>query len=118
MEKIYILIIGILIGAIPTGFLTASIYSDVSAEDWYYMTIIDLKEKGIIENYQGGSYDSESNISRAELAMIIDSLMEVTRAGCVYADRFYFDDDVISRTDALEYSCQNGKVEKIMWDEF
>ncbi|MFA4852104.1 MAG: S-layer homology domain-containing protein [Candidatus Gracilibacteria bacterium] len=118
MKKLHILFLGILLGAIPTAFATASLFSDVNEGDWYYDAVVNLQEKGIIEGYEDDTYKPASDVNRAELAVIIDRLMEVTRGGCIYEDKFYFNGDIISETDVEEYSCQNGIVEGVTWDEF
>lgn len=96
MKKIHILILGILLGAIPTAFAATTTFSDVSEGSWYYEAVQSLTDLGIIEGYGDGTYQPANNVNRAEMAVMMDRLVDTLRDNaCVYEEKIYFEGDQI-----------------------
>ena len=50
MKKIILaLVVGVIIGAIPSVFAIAKLFSDVDQNQWYADAVYSLTEKGVIE---------------------------------------------------------------------
>ena len=76
MKKIILaLLIGIMIGAIPSAFAIAKLFSDVDQNQWYSDAVYSLTENGIIEGYDDDTYRPSNNVNRAELAVMLDRLL-------------------------------------------
>ncbi len=52
------------------------IFFDVPANSWYSDSVYSLAEKGIIEGYADGTYKPENFVNRAELAVMLNRLID------------------------------------------
>ena len=76
MKKILLaLTIGIIIGAIPSAFAVAKLFSDVNEGQWYSDAVYNLTEKSIIEGYEDNTFKPSNNVNRAELTVMLDRLL-------------------------------------------
>jgi hypothetical protein len=74
----------ILIGAIlgsTVAFAASKVFSDVPANEWYTSAVNSLSEKGIIAGYPDNTFRPTKNINRAELAVMLDRLIEYMESG-------------------------------------
>jgi len=76
MKKMLPLILGIVIGTVPTVFAVTVLFTDVPEAEWYAESVYNLQEKGIIEGYSDGTYQPSANVNRAELATMLDRLTD------------------------------------------
>lgn len=81
MKKLPLFVIGILVGAVPTAFAAATLFSDVDDSEWYYEAVANLEEKGIIQGYPDNTYKPSSYVNRAELAVTLDRLITYIESG-------------------------------------
>lgn len=56
-------------------------FSDVEPGSWYESAVQNLTGKNIIEGYADGTYRPDDNINRAELAVMMDRLLEHVETG-------------------------------------
>ncbi len=81
MKKTILLIsLGILITSTVT-YAATTFFSDVPEDTWYTAAVKDLTEKGIIEGYEDGTYRPEQDVSRAELAVMLNRLDQHVTTG-------------------------------------
>ena len=69
---------GIIVGLalVPMGMQAAiTLFHDVSADDWFGPAVSRLREHGIVNGYQDGTFQPHREVSRAELAVIIDRVL-------------------------------------------
>ncbi len=50
----------------------ATRFSDVSMQDWFYNSVTELTEEGVIKGYKDSTFKASNSVNRAELAVIID----------------------------------------------
>ncbi|MFA4852105.1 MAG: S-layer homology domain-containing protein [Candidatus Gracilibacteria bacterium] len=81
MKKLTLFVAGILVGAVPTAFAAATLFSDVDDSAWYYEAVASLEEKGIIQGYSDDTYKPSSYVNRAELAVTLDRLISYIEDG-------------------------------------
>lgn len=80
MKKIiFLTLAGLIIGSIGTAFALSQLFSDVPENEWYANAINSLSEKEIVVGYEDGTFRPANNINRAELAVILDRLLEHER---------------------------------------
>ncbi len=85
MKKSLILVlVGVLLGS-TVAFAAAKFFSDVPADAWYSDSVATLSDKGIIEGYPDGTFGPTRNVNRAELAVILDRMIEYMETGEVGA---------------------------------
>jgi len=76
MKKIILaLVVGVMIGAIPSVFAIAKLFSDVDQNQWYSDAVYSLTENGIIEGYDDDTFRPSNSVNRAELAVMLDRLL-------------------------------------------
>ncbi len=51
-------------------------FADVAGEAWYYNYVIAAAQSGLINGYEDGTFRPDSNISRQEMAVIIDRMIK------------------------------------------
>ena len=69
---------GIVVGLalVPMGMQAAiTLFRDVNPDDWYGPAVSRLQEHGIVNGYQDGTFQPHREVSRAELAVIIDRVL-------------------------------------------
>lgn len=81
MKHFPLFVVGILVGAVPTAFAAATLFSDVDDSEWYYEAVASLEEKGIIQGYPDNTYKPSSYVNRAELAVTLDRLISYIENG-------------------------------------
>lgn len=81
-KTLMLILVGIILGSSAT-FATSKIFSDVSADSWYADAVNNLSNKNILNGYPNGTFGPDQNVNRAELAVIIDRLMEYNQNGFV-----------------------------------
>lgn len=85
MKKSLVLVLcGVLIGSSVT-FAAGKIFPDVPADSFYADAVANLSEKGIINGYPDGTFGPGNSVNRAELAVILDRMLEYTETGKVTA---------------------------------
>ncbi len=76
MKKTFTLIlIGAVLGS-TVAFAASKVFSDVPANTWYTDAVNSLSSKGIINGYSDGTFSPTKNVNRAELAVMLDRLIE------------------------------------------
>lgn len=55
----------------------SNVFSDVKPGEWYFDSVNSLAEKGILKGYDDGKFRPGNYINRAELAMVIDNLLNI-----------------------------------------
>ncbi|PIQ79801.1 hypothetical protein COV81_00790 [Candidatus Peregrinibacteria bacterium CG11_big_fil_rev_8_21_14_0_20_41_10] len=58
-------------------------FSDVAENMWYTNAVERLSQKGIITGYADGTFGPNKNVNRAELAVMLDRLIQYTETGTV-----------------------------------
>lgn len=99
MKKVLLsFLAGVLIILIPSALALSTMFSDVSEDEWYSGAVTSLSDKSIIEGYEDGTFRPTENVNRAELAVIIDRLIDYDYRmdiNCdklsAYQDYFWFD---------------------------
>jgi len=61
---------------IPTSFAINYVFTDQESfkDSWFEKSVLKLNDQGIINGYKDGSFKPNNNVTRAELAVIIDRL--------------------------------------------
>jgi hypothetical protein len=72
MKKLYLLIIGILIGMSSTAFAAYSIFPDVQPGSYYYDAVQSVANKGLVTGYGNGYFGPNDNLTRAQIAVIME----------------------------------------------
>lgn len=52
-----------------------SVFSDVKEEDWYYNTVTEMAQRGILSGYSDGSFRPNASITTAEFTSVIGRIM-------------------------------------------
>lgn len=111
MKKLHILLLGILLGSIPTAFATVVMFSDISSDSWYADAVNNLTELGIVQGYEDSTYKPSNNVNRAELAVMMDRLVDTIKNNtCVDGENIYFEGDEITEGDQAGCSCYDGEI--------
>lgn len=117
-KTLLLIVIGAILGS-TVGFAGSKLFPDVDENAWYADAVASLSEKGIIEGYPDGTFGPNNNVNRAELAVVMDRLLqyietcEVASDDDVTADDDVSDDDVDSDTTALD-SCDDIESIKLL----
>lgn len=83
MKKTFALIFtGVLLGS-TVAFAAVKLFSDVPSNTWYSEAVASLADKGIIAGYPDGTFGPTKNVNRAELAVMLDRLIEYIETGGV-----------------------------------
>lgn len=83
MKKTLVLVFaGILLGS-TVAFAAVKVFSDVPSNTWYSEAVGRLADKGIIAGYPDGTFGPTKNVNRAELAVMLDRVIEYTETGSV-----------------------------------
>ncbi len=83
MKKTFALIfIGVLLGS-TLAFASVKMFSDVPNNTWYSESVGSLADKGIVSGYKDGTFGPGKNVSRAELAVMLDRTIEYIENGAV-----------------------------------
>ena len=83
MKKI---LTGFLIGSLfgtSVTFASTHFFTDIPANVWFSSAVESLSNKGIISGYPNGTFGPTNNVNRAELAVILDRLLEYVETGQV-----------------------------------
>ena len=67
---------GLLLGTTTSAYAIASYYDDVSTTDWFYHEVTSLSDKGIVNGFDDGTFKPYKNVTRAELAVMMDRLIK------------------------------------------
>lgn len=114
MKKLPWILLGVAFTAIPAAIAATVIFSDISEDDWYYDAVESLYRKGIVEGYEDDTYQPANNVNRAEMAVILDRLIEYLGDSCVEDGEFYLPGEgyeVGSETTGWTgYECQDGEI--------
>ncbi len=78
MKKSYILIIGILLGVSTTAFASFSLFPDVDSGAYYADAVEDAYNKGLITGYDNGMFGPNDNLTRGQIAVIMQRYDEHT----------------------------------------
>jgi len=66
---------GVILGSSVT-FAATKVFPDVTEEIWYKSAAESMAERGIIKGHPDGTFRPESNVTRAELAVILERLIK------------------------------------------
>jgi len=84
-KTLTLILVGALLGS-TVAFAASKFFSDVPSNAWYSDAVASLSEKGIINGYPDGTFGPTNNVNRAELAVIIDRLIEYMETGEISID--------------------------------
>ena len=98
------------ITSIPVAIAATMTFSDISQDDWYFDAVQNLQKTGIVEGYEDGTYKPENNLSRAEMAVMLDRMTDSIRKGCIYENKIFLNGDTIYSQDYEVAQCENGEV--------
>ncbi len=75
LKKLTLVLVGTIIGG---GAVLAAngLFSDVPSDAWYADAVERLNKKGILKGYEDGTFRPGDNVSRAEMAVMLDRVME------------------------------------------
>lgn len=79
-KTLMLILVGALLGS-TVAFAASKFFSDVPANTWYSDAVASLSDKGIIEGYPDGTFGPTNNVNRAELAVMLDRLIEYMETG-------------------------------------
>lgn len=85
-KTISLVIISSLFGS-AVALAGAKLFSDVNSSIWYANAVASLSEKGIINGYTDGTFRPDNNVNRAELAVMMDRLLQYVETGEVANDK-------------------------------
>ena len=88
------LTIGLILG-IPSGFALGELFSDVDSSAWYASAVESLTEKRIIAGYPDGTYGPSNYVNRAELAVVLDRILDYMEDGVVVLEGDYVLDEAL-----------------------
>lgn len=91
-KTLLLIVIGAILGS-TVGFAGSKLFPDVDENAWYADAVASLSEKGIIQGYPDGTFGPNKNVNRAELAVILDRLLEYIETGEVSSNEDTSDDD-------------------------
>ncbi len=81
MKKTLLLVfVGAFLGS-TVSLAAFTLFSDVPTNTWYTDAVNNLSEKGIIQGYSDGTFGPNKNVNRAELAVMLDRLIEYVETG-------------------------------------
>lgn len=81
-KTLLLLLAGVLLGS-TVSFAASKFFSDVPADTWYSDAVVSLSEKGIITGYPDGTFGPSKNVNRAELAVMLNRLIEYVENGII-----------------------------------
>jgi hypothetical protein len=97
-KTLSLIVVGVLLGSAVT-FAATEVFSDVPENAWYSSSVNNLSEKGIIQGYSDGTFGPTNNVNRAELAVMLDRVLQYVDTGSVYTcDNMYSKFDCESLT--------------------
>lgn len=70
------MVTGILIMSIPTTLALSGLFSDIPENAWYKKSAENMYEKEIMLGYEGGTFEGEEEVNRAQLAQVIERTLE------------------------------------------
>ncbi|MBI2634482.1 S-layer homology domain-containing protein [Candidatus Peregrinibacteria bacterium] len=79
-KTLALIMVGVVLGS-TVALAASKIFSDVSNDAWYAGAVASLSEKGIITGYKDGTFGPTKNVNRAELAAMLDRLIEYVETG-------------------------------------
>lgn len=79
-KAVTLILVGVLLGS-TAAFAASKIFSDVPSDAWYADAANSLSDKGIIVGYKDGTFGPTNNVNRAELAVMLDRLIEYMETG-------------------------------------
>lgn len=83
MKRILILVMVLV--SVPVSFAAGVGFSDVLGGDWYVDSLERLYDKGLIEGYEDGTFRPNDSVSRGEMVVLMDRLLNyVENGGLVY----------------------------------
>lgn len=83
MKKMFVgAIFGIVLTISTTiAFAVGSQFSDINGDEWYASAVENLANKGILQGYPDGSFGPGKTPNRAELAVVLDRMLEYMETG-------------------------------------
>lgn len=81
-KTLTLILVGALLGS-TVAFAASKFFSDVPANTWYTEAVENLSSKGIIEGYKDGTFGPNNKVNRAELAVMLDRIIEYIETGKV-----------------------------------
>jgi len=93
MKKIITtLVLGVLIGG-STTFAANGLFKDLSSSDWYASAALDLADKKIIEGFEDGTFRGNQELTRGEMVVILDRLINYMQENNEDLDDYYISED-------------------------
>lgn len=112
---IYGFVAGLIALSVPVAFALGTLFSDVQEGDYFYDAVMSLSDKGIIHGYEDGKFKPSQNITRAEVAVIADNIIQYLQEGTVV------EDEVVEEVVAADYfdTCNQhlGAYSTLSWFE-
>jgi len=93
------LVIIIVMALAPVGYGAINYFTDVSGNAWYSDSLYSLKEKGIVSGYNDGTFRPGNNVSRADLVVVIDNLIDYLENGDAENSSSIFEDPLSQAND-------------------
>ncbi|MGM0437585.1 MAG: S-layer homology domain-containing protein, partial [Bacillota bacterium] len=87
---------------------SAAVFTDVSTDHWAYEAVNKLVAAGVIEGYPDGTFKGDQSVTRYEIAMMVDRVLER-----VSEERASLEDEVDAMKDGFT-SAQKTELEDII----
>lgn len=63
------------------GIAQASLFTDVSKDEWYYSVLVSNQKNKVITGYEDGTFHPNNSISRAQIAQVINRILQLPESG-------------------------------------
>lgn len=74
------LLLGLFLVFLFPGIAQASLFTDVSEDEWYYPVLVSNQKNEVINGYPDGTFRPNNSISRAQVAQIINRVLKLPDA--------------------------------------
>ena len=108
MKKKFTFVIAMLLVVALAMPSSAAVFTDVSTDHWAYEAVNKLVAAGIIEGYPDGTFKGDKGVTRYEVAMMVDRVLER-----VAEERASLEDEVDAMKDGFT-SAQKTELEDIV----
>lgn len=99
-----------------TTLAVSKFFSDVDKNGWYGPSVEKLSDLGIIKGYSDGTFKPDQKVSRAELAVMLDRVIQYVETGKVediekaYKQTLYLDEDSGDNSHKVILYSDNAKI--------
>lgn len=110
------LALGLLLSSFSIGYGAASsdmFLTDVSENDWYYQSVNQLVNYGMLQGYEDSTFRGSNNLNRAEMAVMMVRMMDLVKNSCIDVDagKLYYEGDEWNDGEAM-YQCMDGQIQE------